>query len=60
MTKNVISGKRGAGFSAEEKRVLRNALHTEACLTGDYGLSVNIRQKLGLAPLAFERDEEAA
>ncbi|MES2782985.1 MAG: hypothetical protein V4657_09330 [Pseudomonadota bacterium] len=53
---NVINGKRRQSLSPAEKTILRNALHTEGSLSGDYLASVRIRQKLGLAPLASEKE----
>jgi len=45
---NVIAGKRRAPLSATEKRYLRDALHTEAVLTGDSHTANVIRRKLGI------------
>lgn len=56
MQENTISGKRRAGLTTAEKGILRNALHTEAVLTGNYAASTAIRVKLGLAALAFEKE----
>jgi hypothetical protein len=53
---NIITGKRRDSLTAEEKRILRNALHTEACLSGNYTAGTAIRVKLGLAALAFEKE----
>jgi len=56
MMSNIIAGKNRPVLSAAEKKFLRDALHTEGSLSGDYETAVRVRKKLGLGPLACEDD----
>lgn len=56
MGENLIAGKRRAPLSNADKQLLKDALHTEGVLTGNYAASVRVRQKLGLGPLVGEKE----
>ncbi len=53
---NIIAGKRRVSLNNADRQFLKDALHTEGVLTGDYHHAVAIRQKLGLGPLSGEKE----
>lgn len=55
---NVINGKNRPRLSPTENAALRAALHTEACLTSNFELSISTRKKLGLGELEFEKEKK--